>query len=1156
MAPHLPILRNTSLALVAAAAIISAVYAQSTPWPATPLFIGISVPPNIVLSIDDSGSMDGEVLLPTNDGALWWHTGDESFVGRDQADSKTPGSINYNNLGNASDTWKKYVYLFPNGTGTGNRIYADSTHDHYAVPPYPQYAFLRSPVYNKAYYDPSITYTPWPRTYGQAFTDANPTSAASDPTRGGNAINLTQNLNSNTDNWKFRVQPGMKYTAGTTLNSHSGAVSIAIEYFPATYYLPTTPAPNAAYNSGKSNCSTPKPQDYKDFEADPRLALPPGVHALGPDGKCLTRYEIKPGATFPSGRTYSQEIQNFANWFTYYRKRHSATRGAILRVFDDIRGFYLSTFPFNNRQTLTFYAYPGTLTGSTPSGKSTLFNAIKDYVGNGGTPTRESLNHIGSQLARTSSSPLIHTCQRNYGIIFTDGFANNSTTVLVGNVDGNRGAPYADGYSNTLADIAMKYYDQLRSGGNVPKQNGCGLPGAPAWLDCNTEWHLNTYAVTLGTLGTVFGVTHTNRDDAYQNPPVWPEPNLARNPRMVDDLYHATINGRGEMLNATRTDEVEDRLRRVIDTILDLNASGGGVSVSAQRITTDTKVFYATFESGSWAGDVVAYPLTLTAVGSTPLWRAADMLPAPTARNIWTRSNNTTVTFTWSQLSNTDRTALGSEAILNYLRGVRSNEVQYGGTLRNRPAGNVLGDVAHSTPLYLRDNNTVFVGSNDGMLHAFDANTGVEHFAYIPSALIGRLKNLSSPSYVHEYFVDGEMAVSSRLDTNGKNILVAALGRGGKGLFALDVTNPSAFGASHVLWESFGSGDNDMGYILGRPVIARMNNGQLAVIVGNGYASASGTSALYIFRLSDGTLLKKFNTGATSGNGMATPAVWDEDKDGLVDYIYAGDLKGNVWRFDVTSSNPSQWDFKDKQGNTPKPFFVAKDGSGNVQPINAPMGIAVNNKAGSIGEGKRFLLFGTGSYFRSGDAADKLTQTWYGLIDDSTISGRSELTARSISANGFFDSKPVRTFSDVVTGDMNGKKGWYLDFTGGVGERITTQTIVIQSYGVTFALASSIIPSENPCEAGGRGYLNVIDPFTGARLSSGVLDINNNRDFSDDKLSGVFIGSVDLGVGMPATPSITNARVVVPGTTRINSVGLRLISVDLGRTNWREIVRD
>lgn len=1156
MNKHTPIIRAIALAITACAWIGSLALAQSVPWPSTPLFIGLNVPPNIVLAIDDSGSMDSEVLLPTNDGALWWHTGDQSFVGRNQSDNTAPGTINYNSAGTANDTWKKYTYLFPNGTGTGNRVYGDSTNDHYAVPPLPQYAFLRSSKYNKAYYDPTITYTPWPSSYGQTFTNSPPSNAPSDPTRGGNAINLTQDLDKNDDNWKFRVQSGMKYFNGTTWVEYTSSTSVKFKYYPATYYSPTTPVPDATYNSGRSNCRTPKPQDYKDFEMNPGMALPLGVNAIGPDGTCLTRYEIKPGNTFPSGRTYTDEQQNFANWFTYYRKRHIATRGAILRAFDNIRGFYLSTFAFNNRVTLSFYNFPGASTGGAPSGKAALFNAIKDYVGSGGTPTRESLNHIGTQLSRTNNSPLVHVCQKNYGIIFTDGFANNSTISGIGNEDSSHGSPYADSYSSTLADIAMKYYAQLRAGGNVPRQNGCGLPGAPAWLDCNTEWHLNTYAVTLGTLGTIFGVTHFTRNDAYAIPPTWPNPNIQRHPRMVDDLYHATINGRGEMLNAASTDEIESQLKKVIDTILELNASGSGVSVSAQRITTDTKVFYATFESGTWAGDVAAYPVSISGVGGTALWKASEKLPAPSSRNIWTRSGGNAVRFSWSQLNSADRLSLGSEKIADYIRGVRADEIQNGGTFRNRPLTNVLGDIAHSTPLYLRENNTVFVGGNDGMLHAFDGNTGIEQFAYIPSVLIPRIKNLSSTSYTHEYFVDGELAVSSKLDTNNKNILIATLGRGGKGLFALDVTNPATFGGSHVLWESFGAGDNDMGYILGRPVIARMNNNEMVVIVGNGYASTSETSAIYIYRLTDGTLLKKLDTGVKPGNGMATPAVWDENADGRIDYIYAGDLKGGVWRIDVTSSNPNQWDFKDKQGGKPKAFFIAKDGSGNIQPITAPMGIAMNSKIGTVGEGKRFLLFGTGSYFRTGDSSDLSTQTWYGLIDDTVIASRSELTSRSIADSGFFDGKPVRTFSDAAPGDMDNKKGWYLDFPSGVGERITTQTITVYGSGTVFAVASSIIPSANPCEAGGRGYLNVIDPFTGTRLGSGVIDINNNRDFSDDKLNNKFISSVDLGVGMPATPSVTNARIVVPGTTGLGSVGLRLGPADLGRIQWREIIRN
>ncbi|MGQ9724287.1 MAG: pilus assembly protein [Tepidimonas sp.] len=1129
--------------------------AQNTPWPQIPLFIGLTVPPTLVLALDDSTSMDFEVLLPTNDGALWWNTTDKSFIGRDGDDSPQPGAINYNKQGDANSQWIKYVYLFPNGAGQGNRVVLDHE-SHFAVPPLPQFAFLRSAAYNALYYDPTVTYLPWPSTYGYTFSDINPTAAPSDPVRGGGLINLTQPLYSSSADWLFRVQKGMAYVEGTMVKSYSSAASLAFTYYPATYYVPTQPAPTQAYNNGNSKCTSPKPSDYVAFEKNPLLKLPPGVDAIGPDGRCLTRFEIKNGQTFPSGRTYAEELQNFANWFSYYRKRHLATRGSLLKAFESVRGITLATFGFNRRVSpLRFYDYPGVFQSETPVGKLQLFNDINSYVGTGGTPTRESLQHLGAELARTTDSPLKHACQRNYGLIFTDGFATNAT-LSVGNIDSRYGAPYADNYPNTLADLAMKFYLSLRPGGAVPPALGCGIAGAPPWLDCNTEWHLNTYAITLGARGTIYGVTHASALDAYTSPPQWPQPNIPRSPRMVDDLYHATVNGRGETFVAKNAEEIELKLRQIINTVVNLSASGGGTAVNTRRLEVDARVFYASFESGTWSGNIVAYPIQAMGIGRTPLWDASSLLPAANSRNIFTRSATTGVPFVWNQLGSANQSAVGNEDIVRYIRGDRSKEQQFGGVFRNRPPNNILGDIAHSALIYIKESDTIFVGANDGMLHAFEGSTGRERFAYIPSLLLGRLKNLTNIGYQHEYFVDGEIAVSSKLDTDGRNILVAALGRGGKGLFALDVTQPDHFSASHVLWENFGAGDSDLGYILGKPVIAKMNNNEWVVITGNGYSSASGKAALYIYRLSDGSLLKKFNTQVGMNNGAGTPTVWDEDGDRKIDFIYFGDIRGNVWRIDVSRPNPSQWDFIDKQGNQPVAFFTARDASNKVQPITAPIAIVENNVMGTSGYGKRFLLFGTGSYFRIEDANDRSLQSWYGLIDGAPITGRSQLVPRAIANAGFFDGKAVRTFGDLTAGDMEGKKGWFLDFTGGAGERIISQVQINSYKSVPYAVASSIIPSIDPCQAQGRGYLNFINPFTGTRLRAGVADINDNNDFSDDKLADGYIGSVDIGVGMPGAPILTSGRVVVPGSSGLGSIRLRLAAMGLGRIHWREIIRD
>jgi type IV pilus assembly protein PilY1 len=599
--------------------------------------------------------------------------------------------------------------------------------------------------------------------------------------------------------------------------------------------------------------------------------------------------------------------------------------------------------------------------------------------------------------------------------------------------------------------------------------------------------------------------------------------------------------------------------------ILKKVGSASSVTANSTSISSDTAVYQALFNSQDWSGDLKAYPVTSSGVGNTPLWKASEHVPTPTSRKIFTRSGGSAVAFTWANLSTSDQTALGSADVVDYLRGVRSKELQNGGSFRNRPKNpdNVLGDIVHSSPFYVKDTNTVYVGANDGMLHAFSAATGQELFAYIPSALISKLKNLSSPSYTHDYFVDGDIAVSSQSDTGGKNYLVATLGRGGKGLFGLDVTTPGSFATTHVKWECFAmggtvstcNGDNDLGFMLGRPVIAKMNDGNWAVIVGNGYNSTSGKAVLYIFKLDDGTLLKKIDTGVAGDNGLASPGVFDSNGDGKIDVIYAGDLKGNVWKFDVSHSNKNQWDVAFKSGSTPQPLFMAKDGSGNVQPITAQITVAVNDVTGDPNYGKRYLFFGTGSYFRSGDPSDTQLQSWYGLIDEGVqITSRSQLKQRSIQQEGVFDGKTVRVFSEATADDMAGKKGWYLDFTTHPGERIVTASKLYRLVKPTL-IASSIIPVVDPCVPGGNGFINAIDPFSGVRLSLPIFDVNNNSDFTDDKLNGKYIGGFDPNVGMPSEPTLVGDRLVVGGSSgSVASIKVNIGTKRTGRISWREIV--
>jgi len=615
--------------------------------------------------------------------------------------------------------------------------------------------------------------------------------------------------------------------------------------------------------------------------------------------------------------------------------------------------------------------------------------------------------------------------------------------------------------------------------------------------------------------------------------------------------------------------KLRESLRKAFDEILEKSGGGGNVTANSTVLSTDALVYQATYNSARWSGDLEAYPVTDDGVGATAKWKASEEVPEPDNRNIFYGSDATGSlgkTFKWASLSTTEKALLETnEEILNYLRGDRSEEIRQSGTMRDRDLTNVLGDITHSSPHFSKDTGVVFVGANDGMLHAFDSGAGTELFAYIPSAMLPQLKNLTKVGYAesHKYFVDGETTVSTTAQTTGKNYLATTLGRGGKGLFGLDVSDPENFEATDVLWEYFptdtdadgAEDDPDLGHMLGRPVIAKMQNGTWAVIVGNGYNSVSGKAVLYIFNLTTGALIKKLDTGADSDNGLASPGV-RLDADGEAIAIYAGDLNGNLWKFDVSSASSGSW----VVANSGSPFFEAKDSSGKAQPITAPITMKVNEVTADTNNGKLFVYFGTGSDFRVDDPNNTDTQTWYGLIDEGTaITNRTDLKERTITATGTLTGKSVRVFSEAVAGDMAEKKGFFIDLPAS-GERMVTASNYYK-LAEPVLIASSIIPSVDDCVPGGTGYLNAINPFTGARLTKPFFDVTNDGDFTNDVLPGTgggFIGSVDLGVGKPGESILIGKWLTTGGSKGIiEEIRINLgLTPFTGRLSWREIVTD
>lgn len=388
----------------------------------------------------------------------------------------------------------------------------------------------------------------------------------------------------------------------------------------------------------------------------------------------------------------------------------------------------------------------------------------------------------------------------------------------------------------------------------------------------------------------------------------------------------------------------------------------------------------------------------------------------------WASDNTTYLTAAQKTLLGT--TPATQEQVLNFLRGDMTQQTNATPPGALRPRVSRQGDIVNSGIWYVgapasnyslnrydefrkaaADRTAmIYVGGNDGMLHGFAAGNGSEKIAYVPRGLMDKLAHLANPGYSHEYFVDntpfsGDVNMSG---TDWKTMLVGTLGAGGRGYFILDITDPGQFtegNASSLVkmdktWsarataESDASLDSDIGHIFAPPVlddvnpfvatqITRLNDGHSAVILGNGYNSANGCPVLLIQYLDQDRLVKisPANSGyCADDNGLSAPRVVDLNGDGTADVVYAGDLKGHMWKFDLTGVQNTDWNV----AFNGQPLYTAEDASQARQPIFAPPTVKPNDR----GAGGMMVAFGTGKNITTNDRSDTSQQTLYSVLDN------------------------------------------------------------------------------------------------------------------------------------------------------------------------------
>ncbi len=883
---------------------------------------------------------------------------------------------------------------------------------------------------------------------------------------------------------------------------------------------------------------------------------------------------------------------NYANWYSYYRKRAFLMKAGVGEAFAKLvqDKFRIGLFFINSVESGAGSAN-NDLAINTFSGthRDTWFSRVYGMRRGSFTPLRGALSRMGRMYAGKINGwdPVQYSCQRNYTILSTDGYWNNFSetptygpkqldgSTNVGDRDGVAGVtrPSLDVFnaSNTLADVAYYYYHTDLRPGSCASPDVCtdNVPVSgvdPAADDVAKHQHMTTFTVGLGVDGTLDYQENYKKStsgdyyDIVNGTKNWPNPMDAIDKDRIDDLWHAAVNGRGTYFSAKDPITLAKGLAATLKSIDTKKGGGAAVaSSSLQPTTDDNEIYIASYQTVQWDGDVAAYTIDLSsgALSALPTWSAATLLADRIASNgeadtrtIYTADGNTRTLFneaesgglTPTQLAYFDNSKLSQYAdwspsqktqatparLVNYLRGHGSHEES--ASLENRrlyrDRSNILGGIIHSQPVYVKapphnfadagygafktanDERlpTLYVAANDGMLHAFDATSGEERWAYVPPVVLPEMWRLADATYNdnHRFYLDGPLTVSDAyIGGEWKTVLIGALGKGGRGYYALDVTNPTD---PKPLWNFSASDDNNVGYSYGPPFITKLADGTWVALLTSGYnnipedgkySSADGKGYVFVLNLANGHILKKISTEVgsvanPSGLARINIAVSNFATDNTALAAYGGDLLGNMWRFDLEGGTASK---------------LANFGSS--KPIMA---------GPEIGEvyGKKVVFFGTGRYLGEDDLSDTSQQSIYAIKDDgtTTVSNTSQLVEQSVIETG--DTRSISANSV----DWTTKFGWYINLPTN-GERIAIEP---QLYFGTLVVAS-IVPTTSECVSGGYSWLYQLDYRTGGDISG--LDKPAGTKFASSAIVGLTVVNLSPGSG-PGSTSGNGNPVIYP----------------------------
>jgi len=1137
-----------ALGLVIAGSLAFASWAQVPSQ--SPLLSRVSdpPPPNVMITIDDSGSMQAH-YMPEGSKVI---NGGQVDLPAISSMSDMVDVFSGDPLHGSSGAPKGMSYGDPSSTNMFMR-------------------WMRSTDTNSIYYNPAVLYVPWVKVtqVGTTYTvgrydQASVTAAYWDPSdTSKGSTNLTKQYDTSNNTGLSAKWCSARSTCGSSTKT----------YHPMLYFLLKSgqdPTKTTSYTKIDLNTSTIDDVAASTFTAST-------------DRQC-TGYTNCCAAT---GCTLDQERQNFANWFVYYRTRTHLMKGAMSEAINNVNGRIRIGLGTINTGTKTIDGVSTTVIKQgirmMDTDNKTLYNILAGSGGiqqldpSGGTPLREATWTVGQYFRRTAgtadpgspwnTSPAasggdtsVLACRRSYMLLTTDGYYNDdvSSYTSVTNIDGTDGTDYAgtagnqnplnltptqykaadwypDKTSQRLADFAMyNYVNDLQ-----PKVDN----RVPRSGDDIAFWqHLNMFTVGLGVEGNIDPDTVTSLKG---NANGWP--NTGVDAEKIDDLLHAGIDTHGAFFSAKDSVSLSGALSAALGSAASANRSESGVAVTMIKVTAGEAEYIPSYQSVSWTGDVAAR----TFPAGTELWKASNAVPTWDKRKIWTWNGSASVTFD-SSMSSTLRnlvttTTADQTKLINFLRGDKSNE---GAGKPYRVRTGPLGDFVDSTPIYVQSwldmgydtlpgaagyrdwiNNTIskrtsgalFQGANDGMLHAFSSTDGTELYAYVPYSVLGKLAKLSDPTYgsssnFHTDYVDGpQLETHAFIGTKAKStahwsdLVLGAFGAGAKGLYAIDASDLANLGSSNtLLWET--GSDSDLGYVMSEFAVGMTPDGKWHAFVGNGPGSTSGHAVLMIVNLETGAIDGRVAVdSASTDNGlMGVQLIYDSNKQVVA--AYAGDLKGNLWRIEL-SGTPTV-------GFAGKPLFKAMNASGAAQPISVQPTVIPHSSGGWL------VMFGSGRLIVDSDQDDATTQSFY-AVRDKTLAGASSASDTSPYEADIAAGTPRKSLVEQVitadttpglfdvtsnTVDYSKNNGWFMDLSPVKStQRVEFPAVMLNQ----FVLINTISPADKPsgpCDTTqGKSAYFLLPAYTGAQYSSPVWDTNGDGKVDDKDVSAAGYAEAEGG---------------------------------------------